>query len=1369
MRRNSWLKRISLVVLTALVFQVVGVPVTLAHLVISSRKELSGIVPPGIGQALESAAVAFQDLSPQAWAAPAAAPLGDPLSAPLCHDPGDTNSLYEDEDTCLEGEAAGSSVSYAGRKLTLSHTLGSVGPSLVLRYDSRPQPVPMILSAWVPTLLPIERWEIRIAGWVFRGEGSQPLALWDTTDRDTGELLPAGVYDMEIHYENEMGLGSTFHPVIVQRPESGPLGVNWWHNYDVQLQVLDSERVLLHAFGFDQLFVGRRGVYNCASAPGHTLSQQPDGTWHWLRNGADGAPVRGLTVLSADGRVTRWEEPTGRFLAFAYDDEGHLASIRDEASRETTLSYDRGHLIAITDASGATWDLGYQDDDLALLTDPLGGTYTLAYDAAHRLTAKSDPLGYTTRYAYAEDGQLVEVIDPAGHRVTFATVLNLEPYAAADVAARAPVLGTTVVTYVAADGTETSEHRYAYDAHGRVVQTMRSPDGGSTWYVWKRTWGWGESRGLLLSETDADGLTTDYTYHAGTALVERVTQSPLPAVSYGYRQIGGYWTLVSIGVQGQSALSWRYDSQGRRTGVEHGGLRWYYVYDEGLSPYGQPSAMIWNWNGQGDPEREGDANVIAYRYDPRGLLATTVDPAGGETRYGYDEAGRLISVTDALGRTRSVEYDAAGRVVRQVDPLGGETLYAYDALNRIEAVTDPLGSTTSYAYDHAGRVLDVIDPLGRRTSFVWGSQGELLARIDARGDRITLQNDDLGRPLTVTYPNGEAWRLSYDAAGRVTSLSGQGLTRTYQRDSAGRVLTVADARAGRTSWVTYSYDPSGQISEMSTSTGERTKYAYGSCGELKRIEGPLGKTEYTYEIANQLAPLRVDVRTGPLRTALSYDRLGRVTQVRQYLQGVRDGLDRTVKYGYDAVGNTVAITGPDGTSTYAYDALDRLTGYEDPSGLRTAYAYDAVGNRTSLAVGSSAPVLYAYDAAHQLLSAGETDYAYDRNGRLVSERSAGQTRSYGWDYQGRLVSVTDQSTERLPFPLDTAQGTPVARYRYALTGERVETTRGDGSLEVTQFDGAHAIATLDERGALQQLRQPGARWDEWAALAVPAEDGEALSSLYPVADAQGTVSGAVDASGAQVVQAAYDPWGVPLDRDEGEAASTVPLPGFQGRDYEVDTGLYDVRARWYDPEIGRFISPDPVRAPYVTGSLNGYQFGLNNPLRYNDPTGELVPLIIAAAVIGAAFYASYSGASYAFSTTWECFSGWEMARRIAVGAAIGAAVGAGGYALGLGTGALFGAMGLSSAAAGIAGGVVGGAATGAAESFLSQLFLDGRSLGDVDGGDIIRSAVIGALAGGITGGMTHVFEKPAQLVMDFFVSKMGEGLGGSFAQLFLGI
>ncbi|MHB1317864.1 MAG: RHS repeat-associated core domain-containing protein, partial [Anaerolineae bacterium] len=1026
-----------------------------------------------------------------------------------------------------------------------------------------------------------------------------------------------------------------------------------------------------------------------------------------------------------------------------------------------------------TDAAGSTWTLGYSDDDLVTIVDPLEAGWMLGHDDAHHLTAKTDPLGFRTAYRYEADGQLAEIIDPAGHRVTFETELNTQPYAPANVQTVAPVLGTTLVSYISAAGVTTSQHRYSYDGHGRVVKTVRSPDGGDTQYVWRRTWGWGDTAGLLLSETDAAGLTTSYSYRSGTALVEQVAAPPLPTVEYGYKQINGYWAVTSFRMGDQATLYWRYDAQGRRSAVEQGSLRWFYTFDAGRTAYGQPSAMVWNWNGQGDPERATGARLIRYTYDERGRLVGAEDAAGGKTVYGYDDAGRLVSLTDALGRTRTIAYDAAGRITRQVDALGGETAYVYDAAGNLAAVTDAAGSTTAYSYDHAARVTGITDPLSRTMTLVYGSEGELLSRTDARGDTVTVRNDALGRPLTLTYPGGQVWAVTYDAAGNVTTLSGEGLTRAYQRDAAGRVLQLADIRAGRASWVSYVYNASGQVAEMRTSDGGLTTYGYGSVGELKRITGPLGTTEYTYETAGQLAPQRVGVRSGPLRTRLSYDRLGQLASIHQVQQGQREGVDRTTRYTYDAVGNVLSIETPEGMRTYAYDELDRLVAYTGADGVKTTYDYDAVGNRTALKVGRQVPLEYRYDAAHQLLHAGDTEYAYDRNGRLISEAGPDGRRTYTWDYQGRLASVADRAPGTLPYPLGSATASEevVATYRYALTGERVQTIRGDGALETYQYDGAHAVARLDEAGIAIDSRQQGAGWDEWPVVAgTSVEGGGDRALIYPLAEAHGTVVGAADDAGALVQQVAYDPWGAPLPATGEAITDTITLPGFQGHTYEADTGLYDLRARWYDPEVGRFISPDPVRAPQDPAG-NPYAFGMNNPLRYTDPTGEIVPLIIAAALIGAAFYASYSGASYAFSTSWECFSGWEMARRIALGAAIGAAVGAGGYLLGLGAGAAFGAMGLSGLAAGIASGAVAGAGAGAGQSLLSQLFLDGRSLSDVDGGAILRSALIGALAGGVAGGLApgSLFSRPAGYVLRFFMSKMTGGLLGTFGSQMLGI
>lgn len=1181
-------QRIALVVLLTMALEAVGGAVALA------QPAASPATAPA-SEPWNDARAVLEGLAPEVWTAGAGAAPEDPARAALPDPAGDSAGL------CLEDPAAGMRVSCADLNLSLSYTLGGAGPRLVLRYDSRPQPVPMVLAPELTSKAPIERWTIRIAGWTFEGEGTQPLALWDTTDKDTGEPVPAGLYDMEIQYASEAGTESAVQPVIVQRPEPGRTGAHWWHNYEVRLQVVDEERVLLYAGGSAMLFTGKQNTFNSASVRGHTLTRERDDTWRWLRSGADGAPVQGVTTLDAEGRAVRWEEPSGRFLSFSYDGQGRLSAVVDQAGRTTTLAYDGERISTVTDAAGETWALLHQGDDLVSIRDPLEAAWTLAYDESHRLTAKTDPLGYRTEYRYAPDGQLSEIIDAAGHRATFESVLNEVPYASEAVQSVAPVLGTTVVSYITASGRTTSRHQYSYDAHGRVVRLVRSPDGGATEYVWTRTWGRDEEEGLLLSETDAAGLTTVYTYQPGTALVQSRSAPPLPAVSNGYRQIDGYWTQTSWAAEGQAPLIWRYDPQGRRVSAEQGGLRWYYRYDDDAETYGQPSAMVWNWNGQGDPARSTQARLIRYSYDALGQLTSIENPSGGVTQVVYDEAGRLVGLTDALGRTRTMAYDAVGRIVSQTDALGGETQYTYDASGNLIVLTDAAGSAWSYTYDYAGRVTRFADPLGRSTTLVYGNEGELLARTDARGDTVRVNNDALGRPLTLTYPGGQTWRITYDGADRVTSLSGQGWTRVIQRDTAGRAVMVADIRDGRSSWVSYVYNGEGQVQEMLTSEGERTSYDYGDLGELKRIAGPLGETAYTYETARQLAPLRVDVRTGPLRTTLAYDALGRLTETRQYQQGARDGVGRTTRYSYDAVGNLTAVDTPEGTSTYAYDGLDRLVSYTGITGTETTYAYDAAGNRTSLTAGDAAPVLYRYDAAHQLLQAGDTVYAYDRNGRLISSAGPESLRRYSWDYSGRLVAVAESSPCAVPFPLspDCGCDEELVSYRYALTGERLQTTRRGAAPQAERYDRGQSTATLSAAGQVVVARQPGASVNEWTIIAETApEAGGRTVMRYVLADAQGTVTAALDDQGELVQQASFDPWGMPVGHVGESAPDAVVLPGYRGYAYEPLTRLYDLPARWYDPAVGRFISPAPPADPYSASALNPYVFGMNNPLRF---------------------------------------------------------------------------------------------------------------------------------------------------------------------------
>ncbi|MGQ9683769.1 MAG: RHS repeat-associated core domain-containing protein [Anaerolineae bacterium] len=396
---------------------------------------------------------------------------------------------------------------------------------------------------------------------------------------------------------------------------------------------------------------------------------------------------------------------------------------------------------------------------------------------------------------------------------------------------------------------------------------------------------------------------------------------------------------------------------------------------------------------------------------------------------------------------------------------------------------------------------------------------------------------------------------------------------------------------------------------------------------------------------------------------------------------------------------------------------------------RVSYTYDAVGNRTSQTT-AAGTINYTYDSANQLLTAGARRFTYDANGNLIGVWEGSSGRVYTWDYQGQLRAVTARNATDLPYPLSLAAsgGSELAGHSYDLLGRELGERDASGRQTNYLIDGHHALASVSG-GQTVSRSVYGYRWDDLRAW----DRGEGTQALYPLADAMGTVTGAVDHKGELHHAARYDPWGAPLQRD-----ADSPLPGFQGRPYDVDTGLYDFRARYYDPELGRFISPDPVAYPYAPRSLNGYVFGQNNPLRHRDPTGRILP-IVAAIAIGAAIGAGYYGGRY-FIANWgkNCFSWGELAIHAGKGAVIGGAVAGVGY---LATAYLIGALGVTSLAAQVGIGAVVGAGTGALESVADQMWIQGKTFGQLDKTDILISTAAGAIGGGVSVGIAKPFQQ----------------------------
>lgn len=443
-----------------------------------------------------------------------------------------------------------------------------------------------------------------------------------------------------------------------------------------------------------------------------------------------------------------------------------------------------------------------------------------------------------------------------------------------------------------------------------------------------------------------------------------------------------------------------------------------------------------------DPDRYRltTADGMVYELDQHFGIRRVVEPDGESVT--YSSAG----IQHSQGYAVNFERDAFNRITAVVTPDGRRVSYAYTALGDLSTVTDMGGDVTDFTYLwRMPHYLDRIkDPRGvNAVRLEYDESGRLTAMIDADGNRIEYQHDVAGRTEIVRDRRGNATVYLYDDLGRVlseTNALGETITRSYTAE--GDVLSETNALGHTTSW---SYDERGNRLTETNALGYTTSFSYTSNGELLTELDPLGNlavsntynsrslklTSSTDALGNTTAfhwddkigtcstgasrgytdaaghthtiePLcvgpfahlpRYEIDAGGVRTDYSYDSEGRrIAETTTRTDATGTTVTLTTAYIYDAEGNVVQVTHPDGSVTRTeYNAIDKVSAEIDALGRRTEYEYDARGNE----------VLIRYPD-------GSTETkAYDLDGNLVAQTDrAGRTTQMVYDAANRLVQTT---------------------------------------------------------------------------------------------------------------------------------------------------------------------------------------------------------------------------------------------------------------------------------------------------------------------------------------------------------------------------
>lgn len=997
---------------------------------------------------------------------------------------------------------------------------------------------------------------------------------------------------------------------------AGPFGIGWNHNYSYFLNLSNPSP--------------SSAVINFIVPAGNQFPMSNNGGG--LFTNTNEPSLRGAVLkVNTDGTadLTFKNGSVFHFVPGGFRVGSVLQSITDLNGNTTTLVRNTSNPIEITE-----------------IVDSVGRKFELTYGSANRISQVTDPIGRTVNYTYTSFGRLETVTDPEGGVTRYSYV---RPTASAET--------NRLETITDARGVVIARNLYGlYYGPSCNGATGVSDDDLATWTNTARLACLTDTRTVrderVWKQVAADGGEIHFRY---TLVNQSLPLSPV--IQTAVTDALGHTTTYRFSTQGQPLSV-----------IDPAGQTMVFDREPGtnqlLGKRGNAICSICGNISTGDSKQTIDEN---------GNIIATEDVLGNVNTFTYDARfNKPASATNTLGHTGRTEYDDRGNLIEIIDAKGNTTVFSYDSRGLLLAITDAQGNKSNFNYDASSNLIKSTDAIGHITQFNYDAVGRLIETIDAQGRRSKLAYDKLNRTTSQTDDKERVTNLSYDAVGNLLSVTdARGKTVSFTYDAMSRLVKQADA-VGKADL--FEYDLNGNLVKFTDRRGQISVFEYDNLDRLVISNYPDGDiVKNSYDARSRL--VRVEDSASGVQT-FQYNALGRLisesaengTINYQYdllsRLNVRQIVGQpAVTYDYDVVGNLLSVSDTQASVNLGYDVLNRRTTIQRGNGVKTdhsfdalsrilsinhsnavgsidqqAYAYDKTGNRKSMANTLGQPYTTqsanaTYDEANRLVARGEFAYTYDENGNRITKTGLQGITNYTWDSRNRLITIAEPSGTTTHFVYDA--------FNNLLSQQITGPTK---NLEtVYQLDGAGNVVQQSSSNGDVFSVLTGLGIDDH--LAVTRNDG---TLSYILRDAINSTVATTDKTGALQQSISYEPYG-----QTSSVSTSFPIQ-YTGR-LPVSDGLYYYRARFYDPEAGRFLSEDPIG---LAGGLNPYAYVGGNPVNYNDPLG-LCPWCVAYLIfeIGLAVYDAYDTINTFLD---PCASDFEKA--FAAGAFLaGAVLPGGGY------------------------------------------------------------------------------------------------------------
>jgi RHS repeat-associated protein len=624
-----------------------------------------------------------------------------------------------------------------------------------------------------------------------------------------------------------------------------------------------------------------------------------------------------------------------------------------------------------------------------------------------------------------------------------------------------------------------------------------------------------------------------------------------------------------------------------------------------------------------------------------------------------------IDTGDTNQFTTKIEYNQYGDAIKEIDALGNSTLYEYDDFGNITEVINAKNISTKYFYDYAGNKTKTIDGNNKITNYEYGAFGLIRKAIDPEGlfheykynlnkSKVYTKDKNLNTVLDI-YNNlglltdklvietGDNISYQYDKNNNLAVMIDESGTYDYTYDNLNRLIEIQKSGIMQ---IQYTYDDIGNIETVTDLKNNITAYTYDNNSRMKTVTSNGNTTTYNYDLNGNRQSV---VYESGVKEEYIYNKINRITQLTNRKN------DNTVisefNYAYDLNGNQIQVVHSLGTTNYQYNELGQLILEEFP-GKTISYAYDNVGNRISMneTYLSEQPTgfvdeinnisinyfiknsQYFYSDSNKLLKVIEviknssfeevlckTDtYINDGNGNQLRQITGYKvpqdsnmrryTRGivYGSDDNTQIDILVDKKYNtfdgfnRLTKSENVSNGNrTIVSYKYNGKGLRTQKTSrsSENNYQMSTinylYDRQYVILETNENTDTLTRYVKGINY-----ISRITATGTESNYLF---NAHGDIVQIVSSTGTVENNYSYDSFGnTALEVEQYHNAIR-----YSGEFFDKETGLYYLRARYYNPGLGRFISEDSYWGEDKNPlSANLYTYTENNPTRFIDPSGH---------------------------------------------------------------------------------------------------------------------------------------------------------------------